>query len=147
MILVSFKIEDKLKKAQFFQKIFLLANTSVKMILKIFLLTFSYVNMSFLEQKLIWKFYIVAKALLTIKQVKCINKKEFAKVTLNENNETFIVHMTFSSLRKKPTMTIHPAKKTQIVLLLAQYVKILAKYLDFPDVFVEKKALVLLERI
>ena len=42
-------------------------------------------------------------------------------------------------------MTIHPAKKAQIALLVAKKVKISTKYLDFSDVFLEEKALILLE--
>ena len=42
-------------------------------------------------------------------------------------------------------MLIHPAKKAQIALLIAEEIKISVKYSDFLDVFPEEKALVLLE--
>ena len=42
-------------------------------------------------------------------------------------------------------MAIYPARKAQIVLLVAKEVKISTKYLDFSDVFLEKKALILSE--
>ena len=45
------------------------------------------------------------------------------------------------------TMAIHLAKKTQIALLVAEKVKILTKYSDFLDVFLEEKALILSEVI
>ena len=44
-------------------------------------------------------------------------------------------------------MAIHLARKTQIVLLVAKKVKILIKYLDFLDIFLEEKALILSEAI
>lgn len=56
-------------------------------------LTLSNAGMLFLEQKLIWNSYIVAKALSINKKVKLINKKKFAKGALNEESEIFIVHV------------------------------------------------------
>ena len=41
-------------------------------------------------------------------------------------------------------MAIDPANKVQIALLIAKKVQILAKYLDFSDIFLKKKALILL---
>ena len=54
-----------------------------------------------------------------------------------------MVHV--SSLESK--MTIYLAKKAQLALLLAKKVTVLIKYLDFADVFLEKSANVLSERI
>ena len=42
-------------------------------------------------------------------------------------------------------MAIYPAREAQIALLVAKKVKILTKYLDFLDVFIEEKASILLE--
>ena len=42
-------------------------------------------------------------------------------------------------------MAIHPAKEAQIALLVAKKVKILIKYSDFSDVFLEEKVLILLK--
>lgn len=47
----------------------------------------------------------------------------------------------------RPIIIIYLAKKVQIALLLIEKVKILIKYLDFLDVFLEKKTLMLLELI
>ena len=52
MILADFSVQDKLGKVQFFEKTFLLANTSIKMVLKMLFLTFSDVDMQFGEKKL-----------------------------------------------------------------------------------------------
>ena len=43
-------------------------------------------------------------------------------------------------------MTIHPARKAQLTLLLAKQVIVLTKYSDFADVLLEKSANVLPER-
>ena len=42
-------------------------------------------------------------------------------------------------------IAIDPARKTQIILLVAKNVQILIKYSDFLDIFLEEKALILLE--
>ena len=59
---------------------------------------------------------------------------------MDENIEAFVVHMTSLSLN---SMLIHPAREAQIVLLIAEEVKIPIDYSDFSDVFSEEKALVL----
>lgn len=79
-----------------------------------------------------------------IKQIEFINKKNFAKAVLNKNIEAFVVYVTFFSL-KKQTMTIYPIRKTQIASLLTKKITIFNKYSDFSNVFLEKRALVLLE--
>ena len=43
-------------------------------------------------------------------------------------------------------MTIYPAEKVQIALLLAKKVTILVKYLDFANIFLKKSANILLEQ-
>ena len=74
----------------------------------------------------------------TTRKIELINKKDFIKQTLDENIPVFIVHV--SSLSRGLKMTIYPAKKAQIVLLLAKKVTIQVKYSDFANVFSEKLA-------
>ena len=45
------------------------------------------------------------------------------------------------------TIAIHPAKEAKMTLLVFKKVQILSKYLDFLDIFLEKKALVILAAI
>ena len=59
---------------------------------------------------------------------------------LDEYVEAFVLHMNFLL-----TMTIYPIRKRKIVLLIAKKVKILTKYLDFSDVFLEKKTAILVK--
>lgn len=53
IVLASFQVDDKLKKARFFWKTFLLADISIELVLKILFLTLSNANVLFSEQKLI----------------------------------------------------------------------------------------------
>ena len=107
IVLASFQIEDTLGRARFFQKTFLLADISVEVVLRMFFLTFSNADIQFAKKKLTWRFYTIAKALPTTKQVEIINKKEFARATLDENVEAFLVYVTSLSLN---LMSIHPAR-------------------------------------
>lgn len=63
-----------------FQKIFLLANISVEVVLRMFFLILSNANIQFPEKKLTWRFYTTAKALLTTKQLGVIIKKKLLEL-------------------------------------------------------------------
>ncbi len=58
--------------------------------------------------KLIWRSYTAAKALLTTSRVELIDKREFAKVALDENSKTFVVHV--AALELLTAMPIYPSK-------------------------------------
>ena len=106
-----------------------------------FFLAFSNVNVSFADNDLIWKTYIIDKALPTTKRIQIINRKEFAKATLDPNQKVFVVHVaTLTS-----EMTIHLFCQAQITLLKAEKspFTVPAQYSDFADVFSEKFAVVL----
>ena len=55
---------------------------------------------------------------------------------MNENVKAFIVYVNSLGLR----MTIHPARKAWLALLLAEEVTFPVKYSDFADVFLKKLA-------
>lgn len=88
--------------------------------------------------------YITIKILLTTYQVGIINKKEFAKAVLDENIKAFMVHFTFFNLEIK--MKIYLAYETQIMFLDIKkaFKRILAKYLNFINLFLEDKIIELL---
>lgn len=52
MIITGFSVQDKLKKVQFFEKTFLLANINIEVVLKMLFLIFSNINIRFAEKKL-----------------------------------------------------------------------------------------------
>ena len=84
--------------------------------------------------------FTIVEALSITKYVKFINKKEFAKVALDEISEIFIAYVTFFAL-----ISVHLDRKAQITSLFIKKVKISDKYSDFVNIFLEKKALVLPE--
>ena len=49
--------------------------------------------MLFSKKILMWKIYIIKKALLIIKQVQIINKKNFIIVILDVDNKIFVIHI------------------------------------------------------
>ena len=85
-----------------------MADISVKMVLGMLFLTFSNLNIKFSKKKLTWRFYTAAKALPITKPIEFIDKKKFAKATLNENIEAFVMHVIFLNLS---SMFIHLARK------------------------------------
>ena len=142
IVLASFQVKDTLRKAWFFQETFLLADLNIEVVLGMPFLTLSNADIKFAQKELTWRSYTTTKALPTTKRVEIIDRKKFAKTTLNENVEAFVVHVT--SLRLN-SIVIHPAKKAQIALLFAKKVQIPIKYSDFLDIFLEEKALILPE--
>ena len=53
MVIATFQVFDKLGRSWFFKETFLLANISIKVVLGIFILTFSNADVQFAEKKLI----------------------------------------------------------------------------------------------
>ena len=70
-----------------------MADTKFEVILGIFFLKISNVDVSFGKEILIWKTYTTNKALPTIKQVQMINKKDFVIAVLDANSKTFMMHI------------------------------------------------------
>lgn len=62
-------------------------------------LTFTNICIEFREKKLIYKIYILAEALPTMKTVEFMDKKDSAKAFLNKDIEAFVVYMSFLSQR------------------------------------------------
>lgn len=108
----------------------------MKMLLSMPSIIFNNVDIKFAKKKLIYRTYTNENTLTTTCSIKFINKKKFAKMALDENIKTFVIHISSLDLRLK--ITIHLAKNAQITLLLAKKVTVLAKYLNFADVFLKK---------
>ena len=109
MVIAGFQVIDKLGSARFFQETFLLADTTIEVVLGIPFLTLSNADIQFAEKELTWRTYTTEDALPTTRRVELIDKKEFAKAALNVSIEIFVVHISSLSLRSK--MTIHPLEK------------------------------------
>lgn len=69
-----------------------------------------------------------------------MSKNKFRKIVLDENKKMFVIHITFLSI-------LYMAKKVQIIFLLTKKIKIQDKPLDYTDILLEEKAVVLLEII
>ena len=61
-------------------------------------------------------------------------------MALDKNIEVFVIYMTFLLI-----IAIHSANKAEIALLIDKKIQILANYLNFFNIFLEKKALMLPE--
>ncbi len=93
---------------------FLLADTSMEVVLGMLFLSLSNTDVKFAElEKLIWRSYIVAEALPITSRVELIDKKEFAKAALDENSETFVVHV--AAIELPTAMLIHPSRVPQVL--------------------------------
>lgn len=73
MVLAGFSLQNSLEKIQFLRKIFLLAITSMKIVLKIFFSFFNIVNLWFNTEKFTWRFYTIIEALPTTKSMELID--------------------------------------------------------------------------
>lgn len=72
--------------------------------------------------------------LSTISTVELINKREFAKVALDMNLETFVVHISAPAI---PENSIHLSQATQIAAMQWDkiFIKVWVTYPDYADVF------------
>lgn len=95
MVLANFQFDNKLGRSRFFQKTFLVANTSVKVVLVMAFLTFNNENVVFKERGLTWRSYTPTEALPTSKRLQMINWKEFAIAALDQDKEVFVMHMAY----------------------------------------------------
>ena len=138
MVIAGFQVEDKLGKAQFFQESFLLAEISMEVILGMPFFTLSNANIRFAKKVLTWRSYTAAEALPTTEWVELIDKKEFAKATLDKESTTFVVQvLALEAPLRSAKMRILPARAAQIATLKQDEVptKVPPKDTDYADVF------------
>ncbi len=83
IVIARFSVHKKLKKVQFFTETFLLADTSIEVVLGMLLLTFSDADVRFAIKELEWRRYSIAKALPTTQRFELINKREFVAAALD----------------------------------------------------------------
>lgn len=144
IVLASVFYENKLGLSRFLEKTFLLADTSIKIVWDILLLTLYNADILFAEQKLTWRSYKSVKTLLTTKQRQIIYQKEFVTAALDLKKVAFVVNIAFLILSWK--ISIYSIWEVQIVLLVAKKVTVLAKYSDFANIFSKKLAAKLSKR-
>ena len=140
IVVAAFLVMDKTNRVKFFEKTFLVANISPKVVLGIFFLTLSGADVEFLGWELRWRTYITKKALPTTRRVELVGKKEFAAAALDPESEIYVVHVGSVSSNVLPSfslLNVHPSRKPQISGLIAEKAptKISAEYSNFADVF------------
>lgn len=70
----------------------MVADTKMKMVLRISFFILNNTNIWFAEQKLVWRTNNITKAFSTTQKVEIISKKKFAAAALNEEDKIFMVH-------------------------------------------------------
>lgn len=96
-----------------------MAESNIKIILEIFFLTLSNMDIKFAEKKLVWKIYTIAEGLTGTRKVERINKKKFLKEVWNKDVDAFVVNVSSLSLK---WMTVYPVQEGKIASLLTQEV-------------------------
>lgn len=76
-------------------------------------LSFSNADIKFDTKSLTWRSYTTVEILPTISRIKFINKKKFAKATLDKNFETFVVYIV--ALAATDGMKVYPSQASQLV--------------------------------
>ncbi len=94
MVSTCFLLQDSLGTIRFFEGTFMLANTSMEVILGMLFLALSNADLQFSAEKFTWRTYTAAETLPTTSQMELIDKRKFAKAAMHENCETFVVHMS-----------------------------------------------------
>lgn len=117
-----------------------MAKISNEMVLRMFFLALSNVNIQFAENALIWRTYTIVRALITTRRVKLIKKKNFAKAVWDEDVKTFVVDMSLLSLR---LMRIHLAWEARMALILNEELTVSMEYANFADIFSKESAKIL----
>lgn len=150
-------VQDSPSKISFFEKTFLLADISIKVVLGISFLTLSDVDIWFAKKELIQRSYITTKALSTTKRVELINKSKFATAAMDENSEMLMIYVITLKVPELGSVKIliHFSRAAQVgksdliqdaTLQQNQApTKVLSKYTDFADVFSLNLAIELLE--
>ena len=134
MVVKAFSVTDKVNWVRFFEKTFLMANVSPKIVLEIFFLTLSGANVDFLDQKLHWRIYITKEALLTIRHVELVGKKKFAAAALDVEYETFVVYIMSLSSTLLNIYRFHISQLSGLITKKTS-AKISNKYIDFINIF------------
>lgn len=94
MIIARFSIQNKFGKICVFEKSFLLAYTSIKVVLRMFFLTLNNSDIQFEDGIFTWTFCGTTKAFHKVKHVELTNNHEFAPTALDKNSDTFVLHFS-----------------------------------------------------
>ncbi len=112
----------------------MLTDTNMKVVLGMPFLAFSNADIQFGAEKLTWRSYITAEALPTARRVELIGKHKFAKAALDENSETFVVHVV---ALEAPSPAVNPSRAALIAAMQQEKAptEIHPEYSDYSDIF------------
>lgn len=135
LTLAGFSVIDKLEQIRFFEKIFLFADISIRVVLIMSFVSLNNVYVYFDAKEFIWRTYTVSEVMFLTKEVELFDKHNFVKLVLNENYKTFFIHI--ATLKIPATMLIYPSQIAQIAALLWDNAptKIPAKYANYANIF------------
>ena len=116
MVITAFSVTDEANWVRFFEKTFLVANVSLKIVFGMLFFTLSGVDVNFLDWELRWKTYTTKEVLPTTRRIKLVGKKEFAAVVLDPKSEIFVVHIISLSFNALPSSSLfeldsHPSRR------------------------------------
>ena len=142
MVVIAFSVTNKANQVKFFEKTFLVANVSLKVILGMSFPTLSDADVDFLSWKLRWRIYTTKEALPTTQSIELVGKKEFTATALDPGHETHVVHVGSVGFAVLPSFSpleldVYPFCRPQVSGLIVEEasIKIPAEYSDFADVF------------
>ena len=84
----------------------MLADTSMAVVLGMLFLNFSNTDIQFVIEKFIWRSYTTVETLLITRQIKPIDKYQFARKALDQN---FIIFIIYISALGAPEPALHPS--------------------------------------
>ena len=130
----GFLIQERLGKIRFLEVTFLLANTTVDVVPGMPFLSLSNADIQFDTRNLTCRTYSTTEDLPTTRQVELINKHEFARATLDENSEAFIIHVADLEALD---LAIHLSRAPLLAVLQQDKAptEIPSEYADYTDVF------------
>lgn len=118
IIFSSFHILNNLHRMRYFLRTIFLTVIRIKIFFSRFFFTFNNINIKFKNNKLTEKTYSTKEILLINKQLKMINKKEFAQYAFNKNFK-FSKLIRFYLLQK---LSNHDKKLLKVFLLIKRVI-------------------------
>ena len=134
MTIAGFSIQDGLGKIWFFEETFLLADTSMDVVLRMPFLSLSNADVQFDKGNLTWRIYSTSEALPKTRQVQLIDKHKLAREALNKNSVIFVVYVAALEALK---LAIHLSQAPLLAALQQDKapIKIPSEYIDYTNVF------------
>ncbi len=133
--LARFLLKDSFGRVRFFEETLLLADISIKVVLRMPFQSLSNVDFQFDAVELTWRSYTVTEAFSTAQRIELIDKHKFATAALGENSKTIIVH--FAALEAQVlAMSIHSSQPLLLAPLQQNktFTKIFSESSDYTDV-------------